>query len=125
MKLFCNKVERKAFGPRWFRRSAERLFVAGFMERPQSNCHWHGMASMPAEVEDTIVAYGSTFWEEIASRGQLNFDCIKSTQKEAANYFTKELHLSGRADCIFMYNGNDQKAKERLQERALVRAYRS
>jgi hypothetical protein len=115
MKLFCCKLEREAFGPRWFKKSQPDLVVIGFAEHLQSNCHWHCLASMPEKFEDAVFVHGRRVWKDLAPRGQLNFDRVQTSQQQAASYFTKELALPDRLENIFTYYGRDRDGSEAEQ----------
>src|SRR4051794_1890781 len=43
---WCKRIERKAFGKRWYKKTDDRLLLVGFPEHLETNPHWHGVARL-------------------------------------------------------------------------------
>jgi hypothetical protein len=103
MKNFMNAIQRAAYGRGWCKRPGNQWPVAvGFFEHETTNPHYHVLMRVDSKFGKVLKSRGAAIWRELAPRGQLHVENIKSLPK-LLNYVTKELGWAEQPGSVFIY----------------------
>jgi len=89
------RINRYLNGPKWQKRPDERLLWFAFPEKLEVNPHWHLIAQVDPDIENTnrlvrterLPLVGERFWLELLPQG--SFDCQDIDSKRVIQYVTK------------------------------------
>ena len=105
VKHFYNCVMGRAYGRNWAKLPANKwIKVVGVWERLDADLNPHVHCLVRAEGRLPLVLGGPavSFWKEIAPRGQLLAEHLKSPER-AARYITKGVFATASLDRMFVY----------------------
>lgn len=104
---FLNKVQRRAYGPRWAKVPLERPIEAvGFHELVDGNHHMHMAAAGPYEFRERLMLDGSRLWKATRIAGDFWCDII-SREEGYARYITKAARSQQSLDWVFVYRSGE------------------
>lgn len=105
--LLFNRVQRRAYGPRWFKQPAsERISAIGFHEHPDSNRHMHVALAGGYRVCERLMLDGSRFWKDIRTAGDFYVEPIGNVEGYA-DYITKDARSERSWETVYVYRPAD------------------
>jgi hypothetical protein len=75
-----SRLNRRILGPKWTQKPDERLFAAYFLEKPETNPHWHAL----------VIGESEIFWKQLIGSGTVNVQPV-NLKLGIASYITKEI----------------------------------
>lgn len=104
MRKFFNRLQSATYGRKWSKRLDYTFPLAfGFFEHPDSNPHFHVLATLDERLSRTILLYGDDIWRDLVTRGQLDSGPIRDPV-HSVTYATKRLATQLRFDEVFIYS---------------------
>lgn len=90
-------INHQLLGKHWAKMSADRVFTFFFLEKPDSNPHWHGLVRFIADSPDELVRQEQTFdqaaspvWKKLVPAGSVDIQPVTG-QLGVSRYITKSL----------------------------------
>lgn len=103
-KVFLNRIERRANGPRWSSRPSElRIWALGFHEKRQTNWHLQAIGYAAPKIADRLVVDGSRIWKEIRMAGDYWAARVES-ESAYSRYVSKEAWTEEAWGDVFVYS---------------------
>lgn len=100
---FLNKVQRRAYGPRWAKIALEQpIEVVGFHELVESNHHMHLAAAGPYEFRERLMLDGSRLWKATRTAGDFWVELIERAEGYSG-YITKAARSQASIESVFVY----------------------
>jgi hypothetical protein len=97
LKEWDARMNRALLGPKWANRPDERMFNFYFLEKPNTNPHWHGLIMLGGFDDETLAhrakiltEKAEPIWKAIKPSGTVKVKPIYH-QQGASNYIAKEL----------------------------------
>jgi hypothetical protein len=109
---FKVRLNRSALGPHWGKKPDEQVFAFWFLEKPQTNTHWHGVLWLePSHFEKlskkrTAEHEISQIWSQISPRGTVNFVLLQD-KPGWIDYIAKELQSPLQYESFRMFTGTE------------------
>lgn len=103
LKAWDGRVNRIMLGGRWLKKPDERMFWIAFIEKKDTNPHYHLLLCLLEGQEDRfdlgIEWMASDVWTKLVPHGTVKIQRIKLDEKNGAvHYVTKELDKKGRLE---------------------------
>jgi hypothetical protein len=100
---FLNKVQRRAYGPRWAKITLDQPIEAiGFHELIDGNHHMHLAAAGPYEFRERLMLDGRRLWKATRVAGDY-WDDVIDRADGYAGYITKAARSQTSIESVFVY----------------------
>jgi hypothetical protein len=90
------RINRKLVGPKWCQRPEDRIWAFYFLEKPETNPHWHGLiAFFPPwdcreQYELNFDLWAPVYWKQLVPSATIDIQKI-SDQKNVSRYVVKSI----------------------------------
>jgi hypothetical protein len=97
---FFQRLERKSLRRYWYKFTENRVVAVGFLEKPDTNPHYHVIASIPLVSQAALDEYSEEIWHKLMPAGTLDVQRIRGN---ARRYVSKDLHHYWAAENVLIY----------------------